>query len=483
LLIKHILWDYFGRFSLVFANLAITAVLSRLLSPSEYGIIGIVLAISTLATIFLEFGFNSAIVQHPDPEPVQLNTIFAVVLAAGIALYTAVFFISPAVARFYDLPELTELLRISGLSFIINAFNLVPNSLIIKNMRFKEQSIRNVSLTVVAGSLAIVLALAGWGVWALVVQTLLSALLLVGVNIRLTGWLPGGRIQLRSIVSMFHYSKYLFLSGVLDAVFTRFDTLLIGKAINTQTVGFYSRAKGMENMIQGITTSSLNAVMFPYFSKMQEDPTRIVGLFNRFFHMIAALIFLFAGLAYINAPWGFRLLFGPQWDQAALYYRILAMSAFAFPLSALMLSVVSAMGNSKDFFRAEVGKKALFIPAFLLIFHSIEAFLYGWVIIIFLAFLINLYYLRRSIPIRVSEYAWVVFRYTLILACFLALYQVFMQWSALSSFHLLPALVSSISFVGLQLLSVRWISPNVYQLAGQQFYQLYTRLLKRPTHD
>ncbi len=476
LLIKNILWDYVGRFSLLFANLAVTSVLSRLLSPAEYGEVGIVIAISGLAAILLEFGFTAAIIQKGEIDEVQLSTIFYMVLLGSAVIYTAVFFAAPYVAGFYALPNLTALLRVSALSFLINAFNLVPSALIMRNMMFKQQSIRNVALTVAVGIAAIAMAWLGWGVWALVLQILLSAFFLVFINLWLTKWLPRRLFDLRSVAEMFHYSKFLFLSTTLDALFTRVDALIIGKALNVHTVGFYTRSKGLENMVQGVTTASLNAVMFPFFSKMQHDERQIRGLFHRFFAIITTVIFLFTGLAYVNAYWVFELLFGAQWSVSAGYYRILALSAFVFPLSALILSVVSARGNSKDFFRAEIVKKTIFLPTFFFILIGVEAFLYAWVGASFLAFGVNLHYLTRSIPVAIAPYRAMVLKYTLILACFLGAYHTGMPALGLSEHRFLAAVAVSLLFVPYYVGAMYLVVPEAFQLTRDQFFQLKNQI-------
>ncbi|MDX2133627.1 MAG: lipopolysaccharide biosynthesis protein [Saprospiraceae bacterium] len=476
MLIKNILWDYVGRFSLLFANLAVTSVLSRLLSPAEYGEVGIVIAISGLAAILLEFGFTAAIIQKKEIDEVQLSTIFYMVLLGSSVIYAVVFVAAPYVAAFYGLPNLSALLRVSALTFLINAFNLVPSALITRNMMFKQQSIRNVALTVAVGMAAITLAWMGWGVWALVLQMLLSAFFLVFINLWLTKWLPARLFNLRSVAEMFHYSKFLFLSTTIDALFTRADALIIGKALDVRTVGFFSRSKGMENMVQGVTTASLNAVMFPFFSKMQHDEGQIRSLFHRFFAIITTVIFLFTGLAYVNAFWVFELLFGAQWGVSAGYYRILALSAFAFPLSALILSVVSARGNSKDFFRAEIIKKLIFLPTFFFIFIGVEAFLYAWVVANFLAFGVNLQYLTRSIPVYAAHYWSIVLRFSLILACFLVAYHTGLPVLGFSEHSFAGAIVASLLFVPYFVTAMYLLVPEPFQLARDQFFQLKNQI-------
>lgn len=475
MLLRSILWDYAGRFSLLFATLAVTGVLSRLLTPEEFGAVGIVVAISGLATLLLEFGFVSAIIQQPEVREEQLSTIFYVVLAGSAVVYALIVAAAPAVADFYHVPALTALLRVSGLSFLINAFNLVPNALIIKQMRFKEQSMRNVAITICVGAVAIFLAYRGWGMWALVLQALLTPLLSFLVNVWLTRWHPRMTFRWASIEDMFRYSKFLFFSSVLDAVYTRVDALLIGKALNMQSVGFYSRAKGMETMVQGITTSSLNAVMFPFFSKMQDDVEGLKSAFNRFFGIICAGLFLFTGLAYINAPWVFEVLFGPQWSVSAGYYRIIAMVAFVYPLSALMLSVMSARGNSKDFFRAEVAKKAVYTPTFLFVWRGIEAYLYAWAVAVLVAFFINLYFLRRTLSVRIFPYIKTVLLYSGLLVCFLTALHGVARYGFQEN-SLWQSLCASVFFLGYFLAGAYVISPDLVQLFRQKAHSMRMRM-------
>lgn len=476
MLLKNILWDYAGRFSLLFVNLAITGVLSRILTPADYGAVGIVLAVGGLASIFLEFGFSAAIIQQSGVRAVQLSTVFYVALAGSAAAYGLSFLLAPVLARFYALPELTPLLRVSALGFIVNAWNLVPGALITKNMMFREQTIRNVGLSALIGAVAIVLALRGWGMWALVLQGLMSAVLMVLVNHWLTRWRPRRLFRLASIAEMFHFGKYLFLAGVLDAVFTRLDALLIGKAAGIQSVGFYTRAKGMENMVQGVTTSSLNAVMFPYFSKIKDDAEQVAALYHRFFGIIAALIFGFTGLAYINAPWAFDLLFGNQWATSAGYYRILALSAFAYPLSALILNVVSARGNSKDFLKAELWKKLIILPAFAFVFWSLEAFLYAWVTALVLAFGVNLHFLKRSVSIRARPYWRLAGQYSALLVCFLFALRMVVSGFSVDGHAFLPAAFFSVLFSLYFSIGVRFFDPESFRLIQNKFTAWKNRL-------
>ena len=423
------------------------AVLSRVLSPADFGAVGVVLAISGLASVFLEFGFPSAIIQHKSISSTQLSTIFWGALLASIVLYAGVFFAAPFIAGFYGLPVLSGLLRLAGLAFIINAFNLVPNALIIKNMRFKEQSLRNVAITLIIGVLAVFLALQGWGAWALALQNVLTIFCASAVNYWLTRWRPVWIFRPQSVADMFHYSKFLFLSGVLDNVFTRVDAMIIGKIMNLQGVGFYTRAKSMETMVQGVMTNSLNAVIFPYFASFQDDDSALRTHFERFFLLICVAIFLFAGLAYLNAPWLFIALFGNQWASSAHYYRIIALGAFAYPLSALMLNVINARGNSRDFFKAELWKKLVFLPTFALLWWSIDAFLYAWVVGLCIAFCINLYYLKRSLPINTSKLLRSVSKYMTLLLCFLAACNVVYHQFGLDHYAFLPAVCSSLIYM------------------------------------
>ncbi len=447
MLLKNILWDYLGRFSLLFANLAITAVLSRVLSPSDFGAVAVVLAFSGLAAVFLEFGFPSAIIQQKSVSAIQLSTIFWGALLLSLLLYLAVFWAAPYIAAFYNLPDLCHFLRLAALAFVVNAFNLVPNALIVKNMRFREQSLRNVVITLVIGVLSVYLAYHGWGAWALVLQNVLTVFCAALVNFWLTRWRPLWAFKAQSVADMFHYSKFLFLSGVLDNVFTRVDAMIIGKIMNLQGLGYYTRAKSMETMVQGVMTNSLNAVIFPYFASFQEDEAALKSHFERFFLLICIAIFLFAGLAYLNAYWLFMLLFGDQWATSAQYYQIIAVGAFAYPLSALILNVINARGNSRDFFKAELWKKMVFLPTFALLWWSIDAFLYAWVTGLCIAFVINLYYLKRSLSLDQFALFRHVSIYFALLVCFLAVNNTVYHHFDFDHYAFLPAFCSSLCYI------------------------------------
>ena len=171
----------------------------------------------------------------------------------------------------------------------------------------------------------------------------------------------------------------------------------------------------------------------------------------------------------------FDVLFGSQWAISAHYYRIIALVAFAYPLSALMLSVVSARGNSKDFFRAEVCKKLAYSPAFFFIFWGIEAYLYAWLVSVVVAFFINLYFLQRNLAVRPWAYVKMVARYSLLLVCFLTGLRVAATAFGADDRAILPAILFSLLYCGYFAAGVYFLAPEMFDLAKEKLQLLKKR--------
>lgn len=465
MILKNFLWDYSGRLGSMVANLFVAGVLSRILSPDDYGIMGLVMAVTGVASIFQDFGFSSAIVQKNDIDNRQLSTIFFLNWFVGVFIFILIYAIAPWIAIYYKQDILIPILRVSALIFLISPLNLVPSALIQKRMLFKEQAIRNILTTIAIGILSISLALRGWGIWSLVLQSILSTILSLFINLWITKWRPFFFLNIGGISHVFKYSSYLFLSGLINTLYTKIDVFLIGKVFSLGLLGQYTKAQSMDNMVKTISSSSILGVLFPYFSKIQDDELLIKQQWEKYFNLICFIYLLITGLSFIGAKFIFTLLFGEQWNIAADYYKIIALTGAIYPLSALALSILEARGHSKAFFQVEVLKKIIAIPCFFIAYYSgVTWFLISLSIAYVLMFLLNLLFLKKAIFYNATSYLARFFQYTLVTVAFIGIASFLNYEYWINSTNIWVVLFVSILFIVYYWFTIRLLHPHTSQM-------------------
>jgi O-antigen/teichoic acid export membrane protein len=397
-------WDYFNRFGNTLVSLITSTILTRLLSPADYGLVGISMAVNGLAGIFLNLGFVSAIIQSKELDNKSLSTAFYLNIFISFALYGIIFLSSSWVSHFYSLPQLEIILKVSALSFIINALNVIPSALMTKGMMFKQMAIVSLLSSVICGGIGIYLAMHDYGVWSIIYQQLLGGLIIVIGYYFSTRWLPIIYFKLKSIKEMLQFGIYMFFSGFLEGIYARIDVFLIAKVFSPSSLGLYTRAQGLDGMIRSLSSTSLLNVLFPTFAKIKDDKEQLKMLYYRYFQLICFIFCLLAGIFYLGSEQLFLILFGKQWNVSAIYFKILVTAGFAYPLSSLSLSIIEARGNSKNFFVVEMIKKVLFLPTYFIAFYwGIIPFLVSYVMVMYIATFINVRFLKFELEISVWQ--------------------------------------------------------------------------------
>jgi teichuronic acid exporter len=418
---KNIIWDYFNRFGNTVFSLVTSTILARLLTPADFGLVGIAMAVNAIAGIFLNFGFVSAIIQAKELDNKNLSTVFFLNTGVAVAIYFLIFFFSNPIASFYKIDALSRILKVTSLAFIINGFNLVPVALMSREMRFKQIAVISLFASIISGSIGIIMALSGYGVWSIIVQQLTGYIVIMVSNFLVTKWFPILYFKLQSIKGMLKFGVYMFLSGMLDSIYTRIDIFLIAKVFSPVSLGLYTRAQSLDTTVRMLSSSSLLNVLFPTFAKIRDDKARLTLLYYQYFELISFLFCCVGGIFYIVSYQLFHVLFGNQWNVSAQYFQILVIVGFAYPLSSLSLSVVEARGNSRNFFVVEVIKKCLFLPTyFIAYYYGIVSFLLSYVVACFIGTFINVRFVKYELPINVWQTVLVLSRYFFTAACIIS---------------------------------------------------------------
>ncbi|MBL4708359.1 MAG: lipopolysaccharide biosynthesis protein [Flavobacteriales bacterium] len=290
---RNLIWDFVGRLFNQGITFVISIVLARLLFPEDFAVIAMVMVFFIIANVFIEFGLKEALVQTDEISNIQFNTVFWINLGVAVIFTSLLYFLSGAISEFYKLPKLKSIIQVLSFVFILNSLGIVHRAILIRDINFKFLSKINVFSSFVSGGIAIYLAYEGFGVWSLVVQYYISALIKQCFLWYGSRWLPKMEFDYSSAKLLVKFGKNIFFSGLLNNIFTQLDIFIIGKVFAPATLGYYSRAKNLDQLIGSYSAGSLHAVLFPVLSKIQNDKTQIREIVKKYFHLAAFVSFFF----------------------------------------------------------------------------------------------------------------------------------------------------------------------------------------------
>lgn len=414
---KNIVWDLAGKTGVNLVLILVSLVLTRLLEPREFGIVGIAMVLIFFTSLFLDLGFNRALIQQKEVNEEIYSSVFwlNILLAAFFALLF--FLLSGPVSRFFNYPELSPVLKVLAMPVIFNGLSLLPSAILTRQMKFRQLSIAAMISVTISGIVGITLAIKGYGVWSLVIQYVIASFITAVLYFYFAKWNPQFNIKpnIHSVRPLWIYGSRLFFSSLLNSFVTRLDVFIIAKYFNVNTLGFYTRAQSIDNLLRTISSGSITSVFFAAAARLQDEREGLLMLYKRYLHLIAFTAVGLAGLFYLIVPDLFRYLFTAKWDTAAQYFQLMSVIGFAWPVSSLMVSVISGVGNSKAFLKVELIKTLILLSALILLFAGgIVFFLWMMVGIRILLVCCNAYFVSKELVISVWNQLKVVFIYLLI---------------------------------------------------------------------
>lgn len=384
------LWTSVGKFGTMGLQFLSNLVLARLLMPSDYGAIGMLNIFIAVSSIFVTAGFGSALIQKKNPTHIDYTSVFYWNLFAAIILYLVLFFSGPAIARFYKIPELCIILRVQSVSLIIQAFATVQSNQLQKQLRFKELSIRNIIAALIGTIVAIVMALLGYGVWSLVVSTLVSSLAGVFLLWRMSSWRPTWEFSFQSLKSLFAFGGLMALSSFVETVYSNIQGLIIGRWYTASDLGYYTQAKKLEIVPSSAITSVVNQVSFPVLSGLQDEKERFVYGMRKSIKATAFVSFpLMILLAVIAEPL-IILLYGEKWSPSIPYFMLLCMGGVLSSVNCINTNSIVSLGKSKVYFIIQLLKRLIGIGMIIWgMQYSVLGMVAGAVSLFYIAFFIN----------------------------------------------------------------------------------------------
>lgn len=392
-------WMAVQKYSTMFIQFISGIILARLLTPYDYGCIGMLAIFMVLADVIIDGGFGSALIQKKQPTQEDYSTIFFWNLCVAVVLYSILYACAPAIARFYNIPLLSKVLRVQGVVLFTYSFNIVQHNQLRKQMKFKVLSIISVATAIISLGVTIVMAYKGFGVWALVTQHILVSAIPALVYWFYIKWRPAFIFSWKSFKELFSFGLYMFLTNLINQFSGQLQGLLIGKFYNASTMGYYSKAQRTEALASHSISSVMAQVTFPLYAEMQDNKQAMAGAIKRITMTLSYFSFPLLFILLLLAKPLFILLYSEKWLQSVPYFQVLCIAGLAGCLQAVNLQSISAIGKSKTMFIWTVIKRFIGISAVVvgLVFFGMKGLLVGVVFNYWFSYFINISLVSKHI--------------------------------------------------------------------------------------
>jgi len=357
--ITSLIWKFLERIGTQGVQFVVAIVLARLLSPGDFGLIALVTVFVAIASVFVQSGLNTALVQKKNADNLDFSTVFYSCLALAIMLYMGLFLAAPFIARFYNgQVEIVPVIRVLGLMLPLGALNSIQEAYVARNMMFKKLFYRSIGAIIPAGVVGVVCAYLGFGIWSLVAQQLLNAFLICIIMWFTVKWRPQLVFSFIRFKHLFSFGWKLLCSALLDTGYNNIRDLVIGKMFTPADLGFYNRGDQFPKLIITNINASIQSVLLPSLSSVQDDRVRLKSLARRSIRTSSFLILpMMAGLAAVADPL-IQVLLGEKWLPAVPFIQICCFSYAFWPIHTTNLSAINSVGRSDIFLKLEILKKS-----------------------------------------------------------------------------------------------------------------------------
>ena len=398
-------WSGLQKYSTMIIQFISGIVLARLLTPYDYGCIGMLSIFILLAEAFIDGGFGSALIQKKRPTQEDYSTIFFWNLGMAAVMYAVLFFTAPAISRFYDIPLLCDVLRVQGLVLFIYAFNIIQKNQLQKKLNFKLLSIVTIATSLLALGITIFMAYRGFGVWALVAQFLITPAIPALVFWFYVKWRPTWTFSWTSFKELFSFGFYMFLTNLLNQFGTQIQGLLIGKFYNASTMGYYSKAHGLERLASTSISSVMTQVTYPLYAEAQDNKVQLANMIRRITMTLSYLTFPLMFILLLCAKPIFVLLYSDRWLHSVPYFQVLCLAGLAFCLQSVNNQSVAAVGKSRAMFIWTVIKRAVGIGFMIvgLVFWGMKGLLVGVVLNSWFSYFVNIGLVSKYVGYKWSD--------------------------------------------------------------------------------
>lgn len=396
--ISGLTWSFIDFSAKQGSNFVIGIILARLLSPAEFGLIGLALIFIAISRTFVDSGFTQALIRKNDCTDVDYSTVFFFNVLVGIVTYSILVLFAGSISRFFDEPELKQIVEVLGIGLVINAFVVVHMARLTKEMNFKLQAKISIFSVTVSGIIGIAMAYQGYGVWSLVAKTLAGFIfttLLLWVSVK---WKPSFLFSMESFFEMFSFGSKLLINGLLNTLYKNIYLIIIGKYYSTAELGFYTRADQFKNILSENITGVVQRVSYPALSVIQADLPRLKSAYKKVIKSTVLITFpLMLGMAAVAEPM-ILVLIGEKWISSVKLLQLLCFVGMLYPIHAINLNMLLVQGDSSLFLKLSILRKLFVIPVvFLGVYWGIEYMILGMLLNSIIFLFVHSYYSGKAI--------------------------------------------------------------------------------------
>ncbi len=403
-LLHSFAWDFSGRVGGQFIGFFVGVLLARLLSPAEFGLVGMATVFIAISEIFTNLGLSAALIQRRNPTEAHYSSSFYLNVTAAFVLAVIIFFSAPLIAIFFRTPEVTLIVQALSLNLVIGSFSIVQEAWLRKRMKFNILTQAKIVSSIGGGLIGVGMAWQGFGVWSLVVQTTITRILLSIYYWVVSEWKPRLMFSFTAIKELWSYSFNLFVSGIIDTLYGQIDSVVIARMFSANDLGLYSRAKSLSQFVIKYSSESVGSITFPAMAAIHDQRERLLELGLKAEILVAFLSFGLLGWLFVSAESLIVTLLGVKWLPSVDILRLLCLSGFSYPISAATLSMLKASGDSRSFLRVEVWKKLVGLTCLTVGFlFGLKGFLISLIFSGSASVLLNMYFTGRSLDISMRH--------------------------------------------------------------------------------
>jgi len=393
-------WSFLDNIWKTGGQFIIGIVLTRLLTPEDFGLIGMITIFIVIGQSLTNSGFGQALIQKKDADSVDFSTVYYFNIFASLVIYFILYFAAPYIAEFYNQPQLILLIKVICLSFVIDALGRIHLVYLEKKLDFKSPSVIGIISVLISGIISIAMAYAGFGVWALVAHTVIRSLLTTILFWWVSKWRPLLIFSKKSLSTLFAFGSKILVAGLMQSIFQNIYYLIIGRVFSAQSLGYFTRATQFKDLPVITLTSMVQKVTFPVFSEIQDNDEKLVSGYTRAIRTLSAVVLPLMGIIIIASEPLIDIVLGEKWLPVVPYLNLMAAYGWMHIIYVMNHQIITVKGRSDYYLQIKIIDKILIIISILITYKfGIMALIYGQLAVTVLSYYIGNFYLRKVIDI------------------------------------------------------------------------------------
>lgn len=468
---SSLVWKFLNGGSAQIIQLVISIVVARMLTPSDFGAVALLLVFTSISTVFIQAGLGTAIIQRKEVTQIQLSSVFYYSFLSAVLLYFILYVSAPVISEFYKIDSLTGYMRVLALVLIFGSFNAIQNALIAKKMLWKQQCICNIISVFISGVIGILFAYYNWGSWAIIFQQLSYSIIICICLFFTVRWFPSFAFSFQKSKDLFKYGLNLLGANLVDTIYHNLENLIIAKKFTPSTLAFFTKGRMFPYLLVTNIDGSLQSVMLPVFSKEQDNLEDLKSILRKTVSTSSFILFGVLISLLLCAEPLIMVLLGKQWIETAPFIQLYCIIGLLIPIETTSSQAINAIGKSRIFLKIMSIKRTLgilflFIATFF--FNNVFILVYATLLVEIIAVCIHMYFNFKILKYTPMEFLKDI--YKKILACIVVLLSYFLYNTILSQNPyidiIIVALLSFLIYLGV-----------LYILKSEDLFYFYKKLL------